>query len=140
MKLSAAEKTWAEAALEAVIPPGGDVTPLSANDANSIVVIEDMVGYLPATTALGLRAAVWFFEFGAATVSGAGGFKRFSRLSLGDREAALAKLSHSNFFFFRQMALLMKTMACFGFGADGRVRAALGMDRPVKFVKREARP
>ena len=95
-----------------------------------------MVTYLSATNALGLRAAVWFFEFGGSTFGGAGLCKRFSRLPLADRERAMVKLNHSNFFFFRQMALLMKTMACFGFGADSRVRAALGMDRPVKFVKR----
>jgi len=136
MKLSPAEKTWAEAALEAIIPPGGDVTPLSANDTKSIAVLEDMVMWLSGMNAVGLRAAVWFFEFGGATFGGVGLCKRFSRLPLGDREAAMVKLNHSNFFFFRQMALLMKTVACFGFGADDRVRAALGMDRPVKFVKR----
>ena len=136
MKLSRAEKTWAEAALEAIIPPGGDVTPLGANGTNSVVVLEDMVFYLSAMNAIGLRAAVWFFEFCAATFGGAGLCKRFSRLPLADRECAMVKLNHSNFFLFRQMVLLMKTMACFGFGADGRVRAALGMDRPVKFVKR----
>jgi hypothetical protein len=136
MKLSAAEKIWGEAVLEAIIPPGGDLTPLSANDANSILVIDDMVTYLSATNALGLRAAIWFFEFGGATVGGAGWFKRFSRLSALEREQAVLRLSHSGVFFFRQMVLVMKSMACFGFGGDGRVRAALGMDRPVKFVKR----
>jgi hypothetical protein len=136
MKLSSAEKTWAEAALEAIIPPGGDVTPLSANDTKSIAVLEDMVMWLSGMNAVGLRAAVWFFEFGGATFGGVGLCKRFSRLPLPDREAAMVKLNHSRFFFFRQMALLMKTMACFGFGADSRVRTALGMDRPVKFVKR----
>ena len=136
MKLSSAEKTWAEAALEAVIPPGGDVSPLSANDTNSVVVLEDMVMWLTPMNALGLRFAIWFFEFCGATCGGVGWFKRYSRLPLAARERAMIKLHHSNFFFFRQMALLMKTMACFGFGADGRVRAALGMDRPVKFVKR----
>lgn len=136
MKLSSAEKAWAEAALEAVIPPGGDVTPLSANDTNAVVVLEDMVRWMSPINALGLRAAVFFFEFCGATCGGRGLFKRFSRLPLADREAAMIRLSHSGFFFFRQMALLMKTVACFGFGADGRVRAALGMDRPVKFVKR----
>lgn len=136
MKLTAAERTWAEAVLEAIIPPGGEVTPLSANDTNSIAVLEDMVMWLTPMNALGLRLGVLFFEFCGATLGGAGIGKRFSRLPLGEREHALHKLAHSNLFLSRQMVVLMKTVACFGFGGDSRVRAALGMDKPVKFVKR----
>ena len=42
------------------------------------------------------------------------------------RERALAALASSRFYLLRQMILVLKAVACFGYGADQKVRDAVG--------------
>lgn len=42
------------------------------------------------------------------------------------RERALAAMETSRFYFLRQMMALLKTIVCFGYGADRDVRDAIG--------------
>jgi hypothetical protein len=42
------------------------------------------------------------------------------------RERALAAMESSRIYFLRQMLALLKTIVCFGYGADGNVRSAIG--------------
>lgn len=138
MRLSVSEKQWATAALDAMIPRGGPGPEQSASDCNCLLVLDDMVTYLPAYLGLSLRSALLFMEF-FGPLFGGGGLHRFSRLIPLRREVVLARLLESRFFLVRQMAFLIKGLASFGYGADDRVRESLGMMRPARFVRREAK-
>lgn len=50
----------------------------------------------------------------------------FERLSPEDRTAALEALGKSRFYLLRQISLLIKAVAGFGYGNDPRVRRAIG--------------
>ena len=55
--------------------------------------------------------------------------RRFPPLRLHDRparERALAAMGTSRFYIIRQMLRLLKTIVCFGYGADRNVRDAIG--------------
>jgi len=138
MKLTRSEKKWMESILDTLVPEGGDDRfPVSAMDTGAMKIFDEMLLYLPATTALGLRAAVWFVEF-AGPAFGGKGLKRFSGLSMEGREQCLAKVSKSNVYLVRQMVLLHKSVAIFGWGGDERVHEAIGLNLPPKFVERSA--
>ncbi|HUT52052.1 MAG TPA: hypothetical protein VM658_01540 [bacterium] len=142
MKLSGRERNWLRDILEALIPRGGDERyPESALDTGADKIFEEMVLYLPAATAIGLRASLFFIEF-MGPLLGLRRRARFSRLAPSDREACLSALSKSDTYFTRQMVLLHKSVACLGWAADERVRTALGLNLPPRFVQRdtEARP
>ncbi len=141
MKLSGPERRWLRDILEALIPAGDERWPESAMDAGADRIFEEMVLYLPAGTAAGLRASLFFIEF-MGPLLGLRRRARFSGLSAADREACLAALSKSNTYFTRQMVLLHKSVACLGWAADERVRTAIGLNLPPRFVRRdaEARP
>ncbi len=137
MKLSGMERKWAEKMLDAVIPRGGEgLAESSASDGGAAEILEEMVAYLPATTGLGLRGAIWFIEF-VGPLFGARRLTRFSSLANEDGQKCLAGLSKSDVYFFRNMVLLVKSVACMGWGADDHVRESLGMHEPPKFVTRE---
>jgi len=137
MKLTAAERDWFDKAMEAALPAGGDEgLARSALEAGAAEVFQEMLELVPAFTALGLRAGLWFIEFAAPPLT-LKKFRRFSRLEQTDREACLAGMSKSDVYLSRQMATLMKMFAGFAWGADPEVRAALGYDRAPRFVKRK---
>jgi len=138
MKLFAFERRWFETLLDTLIPTGGDERfPLSALDTDAMELFEEMLLYVPATTGIGLRASIWMFEL-AGPLLGLKRPRRFSRLDAARREQCLAVLSKSDIYLVRQMVTLIKMMACFGWGADPRVREALGVEKPAKFVTRSA--
>ena len=53
------------------------------------------------------------------------------------RERALAAMETSRIYFLRQMMGLLKTVVCFGYGADRDVRAAIGYPRQPEDPRRE---
>jgi hypothetical protein len=63
-----------------------------------------------------------------------------TRLDRPTRERALAALGDSNVYLLRQMLTLLKTMAGLCYGADPRVRQALGYPRQPDHPQREAAP
>lgn len=136
MKLSQAEKNWLRAAVDAVVP-GDERIPVAASEAGAVEVLDDMITYLPGGTAIGLRAVVALVEFGGPLI-GLRRLSRFSSLGREDREQCIDRIGTGGFALGRQAYLLIKMVACLGWGADPRVRAGLGYDRPPKFVKREA--
>ena len=52
-----------------------------------------------------------------------------ARLDADARERALEALGNSRFYLLRQMMLLLKAVASFGYGADRRVRDAVGFPK-----------
>lgn len=135
MYLSRVEKRWLSRIMEATIPPGGVLAEASALDAGGAEIFEDMVRHLPFTTAAGLRAAVIFIEF----LGPALGLRRPGRFSSLDRargEQCLGVISKNRVYLVRNMAFLVKTAACMAWGADERVREALGCNLEPRFVKR----
>lgn len=137
MKLFAFERGWVTAQMEALIPRGGEPRyPWSALDTGAVEVFEEMVLYLPAITAIGLRLAVAGVELMGPRL----GLKkrgRFSALSPEEREECLAALSKKDTYIVRQLVLLLKSVACLAWCGDPRVRKALGHDLPPKFVQRK---
>ena len=53
------------------------------------------------------------------------------------RERALAAMETSRIYFLRQLLGLLKTVVCFGYGADRDVRAAIGYPRQPEDPRRE---
>ena len=136
MKITASERRWVTAIMEALIPPGGSERySLSALDTGAVPLFEEMLIYLPAFTGLGLRAAILFTEL-AGPWLGLKKAARFSRLSAAEREACLASMYKKDTYLVRQIVLLLKSVACLAWCGDPRVRAALGHNLPPKFVKR----
>lgn len=134
MKLSKTETAWFRAIQDALVPPGkSERFPASANEAGAEGVFAEMLAYLPGTTAAGLRASVVFIE-ALGPFLGLGRAGRFSRLGAGEQEDCLAGLSKSDIYLVRQMVMLQKTVACFAWGADKRVRDAAGMNEPPRFT------
>ena len=139
MHLIEAERRWLENALDAVIPPDGDKgMKKSATQTGASEVYQDMVRLLPFTTAIGLRAAIYFIEL-MGPAFGLGRPVRFSSLSQGERTACLEGIYQSKVYLVRQMVVLVKSVACFAWGADDGVREDLGMGEPPKYVKRTGR-
>lgn len=136
MKITRAERGWLEHILETLVPPGvvESLSP-SALDTDAVEIFEEMLRWLPAATSLGLRFSVIFIELMAPALV-LRRAARFSGLSQDDRVECLTRMSKSDAYLFRQMVLLHKSVACFGWGGDARVKAGLGYDRPPRFVKR----
>jgi hypothetical protein len=134
MRLTMREREWLCASLDSMVP-GDDHIKVSATRGGSVEVFEDMVETLPPITSLGLRAAVVFVEF-LGPAAGLKVFTRFSTLDVGRQEECAAALLNHKVLLVRQMGLLLKMIACLGWGADPRVRKTLGMNEPAKFVER----
>lgn len=135
MRLLRAEERWLRSELLALIPSEGDI-PLSAEDAGAVDIFRDMLEHLPVITGMSLHAAVVFVEF-AGPLFGLKKTGRFSRLVDDQKTACLSALSSSRLYLARQMVMLLKMIACLGWGADPRVRRSLGYDRPPRFVERD---
>ncbi len=135
MGLFRAEERWLRSELVALIPPEGEM-PLSADDAGAVDIFADMIDHLPRLTGLSLHATVVFVEF-AGPLFGLKKTGRFSNLSDDQKTECLKRLSISRLYLVRQMAMLLKMIACFAWGADPRVRRSLGYDRPPRFVQRD---
>jgi hypothetical protein len=135
MKMRPFELDWTAKMMDAVIPAGVEKDfPKSASETGAVKVLEELVAYTPFITALGLRASVWFIEILGPLF--AGRLRRFSRLDPGGREQVLAALYKSRVYFIRQMVLLIKMTACFGWGADPETRRGIGVTDPPRFVSR----
>ncbi len=140
MKLFNFERRWLENIMDTVIPTGGDDRyPLGALDTDAVEIFEQMLLHLPAVTGLGLRASIAFVEL-LGPMASIKKPARFSRLDPPGREACLHGMTKSSVYLVRQMVLLHKMNACFGWGGDARVHEAIGLNQPPSFVKRETRP
>ncbi len=136
MHVTRIERMLLAGIMDAIIPAGGeDGLARSAGETGAVEVYADMVRCLPLSTALGLRAAVFYIEY-LGPFTGLRRPGRFSWLTPKEREECLAGMYKSPGYLTRQMVLLMKSAACMAWGADEDVRDGLGMNRPPRFVDR----
>lgn len=139
MKMWAFELDWTAKMMDTIIPPGvEDKFPQSASETGAVKILDEMVQYTPFITAFGLRAAIWLIEFFGPLIS-SGRPRRFSKLEPASREQVLKNMYQSKVYLIRQLVLLIKMTACFGWGASPGVRKALGAEGEPKFVKRGAK-
>ena len=135
MKMRAFELDWTAKMMDAIIPPGVENDfPKAASETGAVKVMEELVRYTPFFTAFSLRAAIWFIEILGPLL--AGRLRRFSRLDPAGRVQVLANMYKSKIYFIRQMVLLIKMTACFGWGADPQIRQGIGVTDPPRFVAR----
>src|SRR5512137_739174 len=136
MKMRNFEREWAARIMDTIIPPGVvDKIPQSASETGSVKVVEDMVKYSPFLPGFGFRAVIWLIEILGPLVASLKP-SRFSSLDPAGRELVLNKLYKSKIYLIRQLIILFKMTACFGWGMDPAVKAALGASGEPKFVKR----
>jgi len=139
MKMRAFELEWTAKMMDTIIPAGVEEKfPQSASETGAEKILEEIVRYTPFITAFGLRATIGLIEIFGPLIS-AGRFRRFSRLDPGSREEVLNRMYKSKIYLIRQLVLLIKMTACFGWGASPEVRKALGASGEPRFVKRSSR-
>lgn len=73
----------------------------------------------------GFKAALWIAAWLSPLLIGR--LPPLSRLEQEARENALEALGRSRFYLLRQALLLLKATVCFGYGANPKVRRALGI-------------
>lgn len=115
----------ARAVFAALLPSdGGGGLKLGLLDAG----FEEFLAEFRTSAPLPLRLAFPAAVFAAAWLSPLliGRLPPFTRLSAEDREAALAAMGRSDLYLLRQLLLLLKLVAGLCYGADARVRAAVG--------------
>jgi len=135
MKLTSYEKSRAGSIMDALLPGGVEPFAFSATDTGALRVFEEMVEGLPFVTAFGLRAAVWLVELAGPAIV----LKRprlFSSLSSEEQEECMKVMASRDAYLVRNLVLLFKSAAGFAWGGDERVREALGMNEPPRFVDR----
>ncbi len=120
MRLSRAERRWAGAIFDALVPPHASVRfPYGARRAGVVEFFEAHLDYLPARTRWGLRAAVGLLgAYGRLHPRGAG--------------AALEGLAASPIYALREAVTLLKQVVCMGYYTDADVRRELGLDARLR--------
>lgn len=116
------------AVLDTLLPSGGHPTlGLGLFDAGFDAFYEDFEGTAQPSMVWGFKAAL----FAASWLSPVLILRLppLSRLERPDRERALEALGKSRFYLLRQLLLLLKAVCAFCYGADPRVRDALGFPR-----------
>lgn len=98
--------------------------PLGAFDAGFEAFFDRFEKTAPAGLRLGFRAALWAGAWVSPVLIGR--LPPLSRLPQEEREEALEALGRCRFYPLRQSLLLLKAVVSFCYGADARVRAAVG--------------
>jgi len=119
LRLTALELSWAEQLFAALIATGGD-DGLPAFTAIDRTVFWRCLEAAPPMVRAGLRPMVHTLTFLPVVA----GYRRpFFRLSSDDRERFLDTAARSSSYFVRQSVVTLKTLACFAYFDDPRVRA-----------------
>jgi|SRR5579859_7993134 len=112
---------------ETLLPSGKHPVLPGLLDAGFEAFYDDFRASAPLSLRLALRAALWSCTWVAPCL--AGRLPPLSRLQEEDRERALEALGRSRVYLLRQMLLVVKLVASLRYGADRRVRDALGFPR-----------
>lgn len=126
MKLFRFETTWLVAIFEAILPrsgtldgvPGADRMPLRA-------FLDDFFEHAPPSSSIGVRLAAWAVQFLALFV--VSGFRVFTAHGRDKQVAVLEALSASRIYYIRELPMLLKTIAFFGWEQSPDVQHALGV-------------
>ena len=118
------------AALEALLPSGADPNlPLGLFDAGFDAFYAEFQADAATGLRVGFTAALWAAIWLTPLLIGK--VPPISRLEPEDRERALEALLSSRIYSLRQLGLVLKAVTSFAYGADPRVRDAIGY--PLQF-------
>jgi hypothetical protein len=113
------------AVVDALLPPReGAALPWGAFDCGFDAFYAEFRKTAPASFRFGFSAALFVASWLAPFMIGR--LPPLARLSPDDRERALEALGRCRFYPLRQCLLLLKAVCSFCYGADARVRAAIG--------------
>ena len=126
MGLFGFEKRWLLRIFDAVLPPGHGTLEIGARDVPLEGLIDDLFEVAPGQFSLGLRAATWVVTLFGPLL--AGRLRTFGGLSREDRAAVLARLSTSRFYVLREIPMLLKMVACLGWGGMPEVQRRVGLE------------
>ena len=122
--LSTTERATVTACAEALLPPGGAIA-LSGLEAGVVPYFERMVGRVPATTRVLLRALIRFVEFSPWMF---GPFKaRMTRLAVADRVKVIRALSESRVYLLRTSFVAMRACLTIAYFGHAGVNRAMGL-------------
>lgn len=125
MKLTSLERRQVEALLESFFP--GRVTTLpGAIEIDLVPQVETLLAQLPWGRAMGLRLLLAGAAFSLPLVVG-GRLRSLAALQPSEREEILAAASDHSTYLLRQMAFLLKGVACLCYFQEERVRETLSL-------------
>lgn len=112
------ERRWRDALLEAMIPGGHGLPPLTSLELGGFW--REYQATAPPLVRFGLRASVWLL-----TWLPLGKLRPFHRLPAAARDRWLNRAARSRFYLLRQLVMTVKMIACLAYLTDGDVRAQL---------------
>lgn len=116
------ERRWRDALMAAVLPPAADGSLPGLGDLDLDGFWRELRAAAPPVLRAGLRASVWALALAPLLL---GRRRTFLGLSADERDALLARAAGSRSYLLRQMALTLKTLACFAYFRDPAARAAV---------------
>ena len=114
------EQSWAEAILEATLPPNPEAGLPGLETIELKSFWDEYVQQVPLHFRLGLRAATWAVTFWPILTFRS--FRTFHGLSKGAKDEVLQSIEHSRFFVIRQLTFVLKTTAGFAYFRDRDVQ------------------
>ncbi len=132
-RLSALERRWCGAALEAIFEDEGAFGRMSPGEPLS--VMEAFIGGVPRVQRVGLRAMICVA--GVAPLLLGMGFRTLDRLPPPARLAVLERLAASRVYFLRQIVIALKSVGALSYASTTRV---LGAPKDAKSAKRVSPP
>ncbi len=121
--LTATERAVIVACAEVLLPAGGAI-PVSGLDAGVVPYVDSMIGRVPTSTRLLLRAMIHFVEFSPWAY---GPFKtRMSKLGREDRERVLRILMDSRIYLVRTAFLGLRTVLTIAYFGSEEVNRSIG--------------
>jgi hypothetical protein len=121
------ERRWRDALFAAMLPRLDPDGPPGLGELDLASFWPRFHAAAPPLLRLGLRAAVWAFAFAPLFLRGRLCF--FSGLPEGEQDAVLLRAAGHRRFLLRQMALVVKAVACFAYFQDPSARAAVEAGR-----------
>ena len=126
MQLLSFEKRWLLRICDAVLPADGHPTlAIGARDVPLGGLVDDLYRSAPTHFLLGLRLATWVVTCLGPALTGR--LRTFGGLSSDDRAAVLAELAESRIYVLREIPMLLKMVACLGWGGVPEVQRRVGL-------------
>jgi acyl-CoA reductase-like NAD-dependent aldehyde dehydrogenase len=121
--LTERELAWGRATFEAVYAAPADARlPDALTGEEWDAFLKDILGSAPLLSSVGLRAGLWVA--GLAPLVAKRTWRTMDRLSLHEREQVIEAMSHSDVYFIRQVAVLLKTTGGLAHASTTRMQEA----------------
>lgn len=126
MYLLAFEKRWLLRICDAVLPTAShrDLE-IGANTLPLAGFLDDLYRSAPTQFLLGVRLATWVVTCLGPALTGR--FRTFGALSREERATVLATLAESRLYVLREIPMLLKMIACLGWGGAPAVQTRIGL-------------